>query len=75
MSKDFEGKGFTNDLSTLEVQPKSVETFGILCELSKTCKYFTKSLQNEYILKENASVYWNVQCLLNICHGTALLAS
>ena len=26
MSKDFEGKGFTNDLSTLEVQPKSVET-------------------------------------------------
>ena len=41
MSKDFEGKGFTNDLSTLEVQPKSVETFGILCELSNTCKYFT----------------------------------
>ena len=47
MSKDFEGKGFTNDLSTLEVQPKSVETFGILCERSKTCKYFTKW------------IYWN----------------
>ena len=47
MSKDFEGKGFTNDLSTLEVQPKSVETFGILCERSKTCEYFTKC------------IYWN----------------
>ena len=35
MSKEFGGQGFTNNLSTLDVELQSVQTQGILCEISK----------------------------------------